>query len=214
MCSSDLSCLLLLGACLDPHHPWVESWWQRTRQLAWLACLGYLLLIPLQATALWHMGQRVERPVRQQIARLQGALQGIENSRTLPELNQALRTLPGSPQLPATFQQPLGPVRANAASGLRDRLTTIESQQRLANRNRRISEALLMIRLGGISAMLSGVFAALAMPNEHRGSWLAQLTRVRRRSSHRRQQQGHGRAGADAEYFERISTQDEPGSGL
>jgi hypothetical protein len=205
------SCLLLLGACLEPQHPWIESWWQRTRQLAWIACLGYLLLIPLQASALWQMGVRVEQPVRQRITRLQESLKGIEQSRTLSELNGALRTLPGSPQLPPNFQQPLEPVRVNAANGLRDRLTQLEVQQRLASRNRRVSEVLLLIRLGGISAMLSGVFAAIAMRDEDRGSWLEQLTQRRRHHAPHRQAP-HGsrsRGVADADYLERISREDD-----
>ena len=200
------SCLLLLGACIDPQHSWIEGWWQRTRQLAWIACLGYLLLIPLQASALWQMGQRVERPVRQQIGRLQGSLQGIEQSRSFSELNQALRTLPGSPQLPPGVQQSLEQVRTNAGTGMRNRLSELESQQRIATQNRRISEVLLLIRLGGISAMLSGVFAAIAMRDENRGSWLDQLSLVRHRRPMRHQQHhSRNRGGADADYLERLS---------
>ncbi|MFM7266547.1 MAG: hypothetical protein ACKOZW_13340 [Cyanobium sp.] len=202
------SCLLLLGACLEPRHSWIEAWWQRTRQLAWIACLGYLLLIPLQASALWQMGQRVEQPVRQQIARLQTSLQAIEQSRSFPDLNQALRTLPGSPQLPSGVQLPLESVRSNASTGLRERLSQVESQQRIASRNRRVSEVLLWIRLAGISAMLSGVFAAIAMRDELRGSWLQQLSVAR---SQRSRAQGHhsrSRGAAEAAYVEQLSRDD------
>lgn len=199
------SCLLLLGACLEPQHPWIEGWWQRTRQLAWIACLGYLLLIPLQGAALWQMGQRVERPVRQQIGRLQSSLQAIEQSGNFAEMNQALRSLPGSPQLPPGVQQPFASVRNNASTGLRERLSQLESQQRSASRNRRISEVLLLIRLGGISAMLSGVFAAIAMRDEHRGSWLQQLSVVRRHRSHHQGQTARSRGAAEAAYVERLS---------
>lgn len=207
------SCLLLLGACLEPQQLWIETLWQRTRQLAWIACLGYLLLIPLQASALWQMGQRVERPVRLQIARLQSSLQAIEQSRSFAELNQALRGLPGSPQLPAGLQQPLASVRANASTGLRDRLSQVDSQQRAASRNRRVSELLLLIRLGGISAMLSGVFAAIAMPDEQRGSWLLQLSLARRHRQGRQGSHSRSRGAADADYLERLS-RDEDADGV
>jgi hypothetical protein len=148
----------------------------------------------------------VERPVRQQIGRLQGSLQGIEQSRSFSELNQALRTLPGSPQLPPGVQQSLEQVRTNAGTGMRNRLSELESQQRIATQNRRISEVLLLIRLGGISAMLSGVFAAIAMRDENRGSWLDQLSLVRHRRPMRHQQHhSRNRGGADADYLERLS---------
>ena len=204
------SCLLLLGACLEPQHPWIETWWQRTRQLAWIACLGYLLLIPLQASALWQMGQRVERPVRQQIARIQTSLQAIDQAQSFAELNQALRTLPGAPQLPPGVQQPLEAVRSNASAGLRERLSQVESQQKTASRNRRVSEVLLWIRLAGISAMLSGVFAAIAMRDEQRGSWLEQLSVARQQRAQRPARgQSRGRGAADAEYLERLSREED-----
>jgi hypothetical protein len=49
------------------------------------------------------------------------------------------------------------------------------------------------------------VFAAIAMRDEHRGSWLQQLSVVRRHRSHHQGQTARSRGAAEAAYVERLS---------
>ncbi len=109
---------MLIAAFLDADQPLIEAFWLRTRQLAWIACLGDLLLIPLQASALIRLGSLMEQPGQQRIERLHTIRDAIARGRDRETINQALRDLPGSPQIPAGFNRSLDEFRQDSSRQL------------------------------------------------------------------------------------------------
>jgi hypothetical protein len=60
------------------------------RKGAGLACIGFLLLIPLQAAGTWRMGILAELPANRSIATIAAARSEIASSRDFSELGSAL----------------------------------------------------------------------------------------------------------------------------
>lgn len=152
------------------------------------------VLIPLQASALIRLGIQVNQPEQLRVERLRSIRDAISRSRDQEQIIQALRDLPGCPQIPAGFSRPMDAFRRDAIHLINERLELMEREMQVAQRFRRVGDALLFLRLAGISAILSGVFAAFSMRREERGSWLEQLVWMRASAAERRHERALARS--------------------
>ncbi len=162
-----LAFLPLIGTCLLLLDPKSEASSVR-QQLGWIrrgclmACLGFLFLMPLQASALWRLGTLVEVPANRTIATIAGARSEISSSNTLTELNAALSKLPGAPKLPPGFNQPLALVRQNMQQKLDADLKKLRTDQRMRINYRRLSDLMLLGKAVILDLAFAVFFGALA----------------------------------------------------
>jgi len=137
------------------------------RRGAALACIGFLLLIPLQATAMWRLGILVEIPASRTIATITAARSEIGSSQNLAELNAGLAKLPGAPKLPPGFSQPLDAIRQDMQLKLGADLEKLRSDQQQRVAARKFSEFLVFIRgliLDLVFASFFGTVAGFTLP--------------------------------------------------
>ena len=154
------TCLLLLGADADD-----TGSGQRLgliRKGAGLACIGFLLLIPLQAAGTWRLGILAEVPANRTIATIAAARSEIASSRDLSELGTALLKLPGAPKLPPGFNTPLAQVRQSMEQKLATDLDNLRNSQQQRIAQRRLPELLLFCRTLIINLVFATVFGAIA----------------------------------------------------
>lgn len=91
--------LILIANRIDPNSASIARWRDRLRQLAVIAALGFLLLIPLQLFASVTQLKLVRDQDLQLISRLSSATKAVSAARTAPEFAAAVAQLPGSPPL-------------------------------------------------------------------------------------------------------------------
>jgi len=157
------TCCLLLGRSPDPRALATSRLLQgRLRLAARLASLGFVLLVPLQMSALWRAGIQAEVPANRLISTLSAVRTEIQSSRTVAELNTALAKLPGNPKLPANFNLPIPDFQKATTQRLNQDLSIQTQQQSLRIRNRRLLDALNLAKTVVIAALLSVFFAAAA----------------------------------------------------
>jgi len=107
--------LLLLASYLDPANLWVLAFRVGTSELAGLAAVGFLLLIPLQIFAVisshsnLEFHQRKQRQIAQ--VRLDFIEQAIASAGSSDELNQRLQKLQAPPLPPSEQALPLSQLR-------------------------------------------------------------------------------------------------------
>ncbi|MEI6031417.1 MAG: hypothetical protein WCQ20_09670 [Synechococcaceae cyanobacterium ELA739] len=162
-----LSFLPLIGICLLLVGPDLQIGSSRHR-LGWIrkasavACIGYLWLIPLQASAMWRLGILAEVPANRTIASIAASRAEIGSSRTLGELNTALAKLPGAPKLPPGFNQPLDPIRQSMQQKLGSDLEKLRADQQQRISGRRIPELLVFTKSVIIDLVFAVFFGAVA----------------------------------------------------
>lgn len=153
------TCCLVLGSS---HHPSEESLLQgRSRLIARLASLGFVLIIPLQMSASWRVAGLAEVPSNRLIATLRAAKREVQTSRTRAELNTALSKLPGAPRVPEQVAIPLATIQTSAVSRLRQDLDLQLAQQRQRLSERRSADATTILR-SAITALLYALFFTTA----------------------------------------------------
>ena len=158
------TCLILLGSDLKGT---VTRQLGLIRRGAALACIGFLLLIPLQVTAMWRLGILVELPASRTIATISSARSEIGSSQNLAELNAGLAKLPGAPKLPPGFNQPLATIRQDMQRKLGADLEKLRSDQQQRVTARKFSEVFVFIRgliLDLVLASFFGMVAGFTLP--------------------------------------------------
>ena len=154
------TCVLLLGIDLE-----VGATGQRPvliRRASAFACIGFLLLLPLQASAMWRLGTLVDIPAERLIGTIAAARSEIASSQNLDELNTALVKLPGAPKLPPGFNQPLVKVRQSMLTKLGDDLAKLRDSQTQRVTQRRVTELLLFTRTIIVDLVFAIFFGAVA----------------------------------------------------
>ncbi|MCX5948331.1 MAG: hypothetical protein NTY67_09180 [Cyanobacteria bacterium] len=154
------TCLLLLGA--DPDDTGSGQRLGLIRKGAGLACIGFLLLIPLQAAGTWRLGILAEVPANRTISTIAAARSEIASSRDFSELGTSLLKLPGAPKLPPGFNQPLSKVRQGMERRLATDLENLRNSQQQRIAQRRLPELLLFCRTLIINLVFATVFGAIA----------------------------------------------------
>ena len=114
--------LILIANRIDPNSASIARWRHRLRQLAVIADLGFLLLIPLQLFARSVTQLELVRDLdRHLISSLTSATEAVSSARTAPEFAAATSQLPGSPplgkdSLNGAFGAATGPVEQSPGS--------------------------------------------------------------------------------------------------
>ena len=156
------TCVLLLGLNLDvgaTGQRQVQVW---IRRASGFACFGFLLLIPLQASAMWRLGNLVDIPAERMIGTIAAARSEIASSQNLSELNTALLKLPGAPKLPPGFNQPLAKVRQSLLTKLGDDLAKLRDRQTQLVAGRRVTELLFFAKTIIVDLVFALFFGAVA----------------------------------------------------
>lgn len=157
------TCCLLLGRSPDPRAVLTSRMLQGGMRLAArLASIGFVLLVPLQISALWRVSILAEVPANRLISTLTSARTEIQSSLTLAELNTALAKLPGNPKLPANFNLPIPDFQKATIQRLSQDLAIQKQQQSQRIRNRRLVDAFNLAKNAVLAALLSVFFAAAA----------------------------------------------------
>ena len=115
--------LISLAAWLQPEERGLQRRQAQLRRLALLAVIGYLLLVPLQAAALWRGLQQGSRNLedrrRQASSRLESLGRLVREARSSRELREGLRRIPGAPAIPEErFNEPLPILRERFETAL------------------------------------------------------------------------------------------------
>lgn len=157
------TCCLLLGRSADPRMLGeLHLLRGRMRLASRLASLGFVLLVPLQVSALWRTGIQAEVPTNRLISTLSVVRAEIQSSRSLGELNVALAKLPGNPRLPANFNLPIPDFQKATSQRLAQDIENQRRQQSVRVRNRSLVDAFNLAKNTVLSALLSVFFAAAA----------------------------------------------------
>ena len=154
------TCALLLA--IDPEQSATDQGAMLIRRACGFACVGFLLLIPLQASAMWRMGVLAEIPAERMVGTIAAVRSEIASSQNLTELNTALVKLPGAPKLPPGFNQPLAKVRQSMLSKLGDDLAKLRASQNQRLAGRRVTEVLLFARTVIVDLVFAIFFGAVA----------------------------------------------------
>lgn len=150
-------CLRLVAAHLDHRDRLYSRGLEGLRRLALLSGAGYLLLLPVQMSAILRLGNRSRQAAREPITNLRRVREQISASRTQGELEAALRNLPGSPRLPAGLSRPLPQIQKQAIDTIDRNLDGLVKQEKRRTQAMRFGEAVAMARMGGLLLIFAGV---------------------------------------------------------
>ena len=189
----DRASLLQIAVELGPHDPPLESRQQLCSQLAVLAALGFLLLLPLQTVAGLQQSRSITNAQASRIqgaeAKLKALREAVVDASSNADLNQRLQKLSGPVLGPSDIAQPLPLLKAQVGAVL-DQAAQQISRQRESSQPR--TPLLLLpelLRNAFASLALALGFAALA----RRPGSLYTLLQELRRSSRRSRIGGSGR---------------------
>lgn len=170
--------LLLLARRFDPQAEGLGRRVVLLRRLSIAACIGFLLLIPLQITAGLRQINQTTAAEARQLDSVRRVAQAIEQADTPAAMNRAIAQLPG---LPSDFQgqyaKPLDQVRSGLLAQIQPQIKKLEA--RLAElRRQRLFSALGIFMFDGLMSLAYALgFAALASSGEDTPSLLQRLLR-------------------------------------
>ena len=165
-------CLVLLGLYLDPENELALGSLRRFRKRAWIACIGYLLLIPSQLLLTIRQDIDLRTPLLKEQSDLRAIRQEVKLSNSLPELAKALTRLPGSPQLPKAFNGPFQPFRADVEKVLNTNAKRLDAEITRRTKRSRTNALINLVRVLLSCGFISLVFAAFARKDFSRPSIL------------------------------------------
>lgn len=155
-------CLVLLGLYLDPENELALGSLRRFRKRAWIACIGYLLLIPSQLLLTIRQDIDLRAPLLKEQKDLAAIRQEVKLSNTIPDLARALARLPGSPQLPQAFNGPFQPFRADVDKVLSTNAKRLDEEISRRTKRGRTFALVNFVRVLLSCGFISLVFAAFA----------------------------------------------------
>lgn len=157
------TCCLLLGRSADPRMMGEFHLLRgRMRLASRLASFGFVLLVPLQVSALWRTAILAEVPTNRLISTLSVVRAEIQSSRSQGELNAALAKLPGNPRLPANFNLSILDFQKATSQRLAQDIEIQKRQQGERVRNRSLMDAFNLAKNSVLATLLSVFFAAAA----------------------------------------------------
>jgi hypothetical protein len=165
-------CLVLLGLYLDPENELALGSLRRFRKRAWIACIGYLLLIPSQLLLTIRQDLDLRAPLLKEQKDLAAIRQEVKLSNTIPDLAKALARLPGSPQLPKAFNGPFQPFRADVEKVLSSNAKRLDEEINRRTKRGRTFALVNFVRVLLSCGFISLVFAAFARRDFSRPSIL------------------------------------------
>ena len=165
-------CLVLLGLYLDPENELALGSLRRFRKRAWIACIGYLLLIPSQLLLTIRQDIDLRTPLLKEQKDLAAIRQEVKLSNTIPDLAKALTRLPGSPQLPKAFNGPFQPFRTDVEKVLSSNAKRLDEEINRRTKRGRTFGLVNFVRVLLSCGFISLVFAAFARRDFSRPSIL------------------------------------------
>lgn len=150
-------CLLLLAAHLDPYEKLFSKGLTGLRRLATMVGVGYLLLLPLQVSAMVSLSNRAQQAAQAPINSLRRARDQIASSRNPADLQSALQQLPGAPSLPQGFNRPLPQFQKQAIETINRNLSGLEQDYNRRMQALRFADAITLARVGGLLLVLAAV---------------------------------------------------------
>ena len=205
--------LMWLAGVLHPGSGRLRARRDRISSLAAAAALGYLLLIPLQTSAVWNgvasASQGQSRQLKSAINRITALRQAVREASSTAELQARLRVLQG-PALPsADAGRPIDAIRPQILAGLETAENTV--RQRLGGLPPERLWQLVQesVRVLVSSLAYAGAFAAAAYlpgkPLSLMDMWLLRFRRNRRRTEAAPKSTGRRSSGPNAEYLRELS---------
>ena len=170
--------LLLLARRFDPQGVALARRVVLVRRLSIAACLGFLLLIPLQITAGLRQINQTTAAEARQLESVRRVAQAIEQADTPAAMNQAIAQLPGlPPDFEGQYARPLDQVRSGLLAQIQPQIKKLES--RLGElRRQRLSGALGIFVFDGLLSLAYAIgFAALASSGADQPSLLQRVLR-------------------------------------
>lgn len=123
--------------------------------------LAFLLLLPLQVSAQLRLGIRSDIPLDRRIGDLTQIRAAAQASNSLNELAEALRRLPGSPQLPPGFSRPLPQFRAEVVRQISSDIRDLSDRRRGQQLQRRLAQLGVFLRAASLSVVFAILFASI-----------------------------------------------------
>lgn len=191
--------LLLLARRFDPDAEGLGRRVLLLRRLSIAACLGFLLLIPLQITAGLRQINQTTAVEARQLAAVRRVAEAIDQAETPAAMNKAIAQLPGLPSdFQGQFARPLDQVRSGLLAQIQPQIKRLESRLAELRRQRLFSAFGIFVFDGVLSLAYALAFAALASSDAEKPSLLQRLLwtlgrlarRLRRPLSRARRQQG------------------------
>jgi len=168
--------LLLLARRFDPDGQGLARRVMFVRRLAIAACLGFLLLIPLQITAGLRQINQTTAVEARQLAAVRRVADAIAQADTPAAMNRAIAQLPG---LPSDFQgqyaRPLDQVRRGLLAQIQPQIKRLETRLAELRRQRLFSALGIFVFDGILSLAYAIAFAALASSGADKPSLLQRL---------------------------------------
>lgn len=170
--------LLLLARRFDPQGVALARRVVLVRRLSIAACLGFLLLIPLQITAGLRQINQTTAVEARQLDSVRRVAQAIEQAATPEAMNRAIAQLPGLPSdFQGQFARPLDQVRSGLLAQIQPQIKKLESRL-VELRRQRLFGALGIFVFDGILSLAYAIgFAALASSGADQSSLLQRVLR-------------------------------------
>ena len=123
--------------------------------------LAFLLLLPLQLSAQLRLGIRSDIPLDRRIGDLSQIRTAAAASNSIGDLAEALRRLPGSPQLPPGFNRPLPQFREEVVRQISADLDDLRERRRGQQLQRRLAQVGVFLRAASLSLVFATLFASI-----------------------------------------------------
>lgn len=186
-------CLIILLVILRPGDPRPRRWLARCRRLSLVVVAGFLLLIPLQISAITRLTVLQEVPATRTLSLINSVIVEASGATTVPQLAALISKLPDAPQLPASLTNAtLSPFKEQLIAELNRNFKLLEAEQREARRKRSFDGVVTAIKGTTVCLLFALVFAGLAQRDPSNpsvlGGFLMQRATRRERSEQRRQE--------------------------
>lgn len=205
--------LMWLAGVLHPGSGRLRARRDRIAALAAAAAIGYLLLIPLQAYAVWNgvssASRGQSRQLKTAIDRITVMRQAVKQAGSTAELQSRLRVLQGPALPPSDATRPIEAIRPQILAGLETAENTV--RQRLEglppDRLWQLVQETLRVMVSAVA--YAGAFSAAAFlpgkPLSLLDMWLLRFRRNRRRGETPPKSTGRRTSGSNAEYLRELS---------
>jgi hypothetical protein len=205
--------LMWLAGVLHPGSGRLRARRDRIAALAAAAAIGYLLLIPLQAYAVWNgvssASRGQSRQLKTAIDRITVMRQAVKQAGSTAELQSRLKVLQGPDLPPSDATRPIEAIRPQILAGLETAENTVRQRLEGLPPDRLWQLVQESVRVLVSSVAYAGAFSAAAFlpgkPLSLLDMWLLRFRRNRRLGETPAKSTGRRTSGSNAEYLRELS---------
>ena len=205
--------LMWLAGVLHPGSGRLRARRDRIAALAAAAAIGYLLLIPLQAYAVWNgvssASRSQSRQLKTAIDRITVMRQAVKQAGSTAELQSRLKVLQGPDLPPSDATRPIEAIRPQILAGLETAENTVRQRLEGLPPDRLWQLVQESVRVLVSSVAYAGAFSAAAFlpgkPLSLLDMWLLRFRRNRRLGETPAKSTGRRTSGSNAEYLRELS---------